>query len=76
MAGRLSQAGLRVAEGAPLAAHAQAATLAFERGQACVTSVTLRIGLFAFYYTDPATKQERLASRSNRPLPASDLGSR
>lgn len=60
VAGRLGQAGLKVAEGAPLAATAQAATLAVERGQVCVTSVTLHIGLFAFYYTDPATKQERL----------------
>lgn len=60
VAGRLGQAGLKVAEGAPIAANAQAVTLAFERGQVCVTSVTLRVGLFAFYYTDPATKQERL----------------
>lgn len=60
VAGRLGQAGLKIAEGAPIAANAQAVTLAFERGQVCVTSVTLRIGLFAFYFTDPATRQERL----------------
>lgn len=60
VASRLGQAGLRQADGAPLVANVQAATLLLDKGKTCVTSVALRIGLFAFYYTDPVEKKERL----------------
>lgn len=57
---RVGQVGLKPADGVPLAATVQAATLLFDRGRTCVSSVTLRIGLFAFYYIDPVEKKERL----------------
>lgn len=60
VAGRVAQAGLKPADGASLVANVQAATLGFDRNQVCVSSVTLRIGLFAFYYIDPVEKKERL----------------
>jgi hypothetical protein len=56
---RVTKAGLRLEEGAPLVANASTATLQLD-SKTCVSSVTLRIGLFAFYYTDPDKKEERL----------------
>ncbi len=60
VASRTGPAGLKTVDGAPLVATAQLATLYFDKSQICVSSVTLRVGLFAFYHTDAAPKTERL----------------